>query len=309
MTTAAQGTTAQGTGPDRIPGPLGLPDHLIGMDRTLVMGILNATPDSFSDGGEHAGPAASIAHGRALAAAGADIVDIGGESTRPGAARVAPEQELDRVLPAVRDLSDRGIAVSVDTMRAEVASAAVAAGAVIINDVSGGRADPEMGPTAARLRTRLGTPPVLVAMHWRGHSEVMRDLNSYRDVARDVAAELAASLAALEAAGVERDSIVIDPGLGFSKEGDQNWELMAGLEALADLGLPILVAGSRKRFLQALDADRDAATAALTTAAALQGAWGVRVHEAGSSLAAVRVAARLRRHGMRLVGPRDGAGA
>ncbi|GAB2531950.1 dihydropteroate synthase [Brachybacterium huguangmaarense] len=252
------------------------------------MGILNVTPDSFSDGGEHDTPEGAIAHARALVAAGADIIDVGGESTRPGAARVAPDEEARRVLPVVRALAAEGICVSIDTMRAEVAAEAVAAGAVIVNDVSGGLADPAMGATAARARTVLGAPPVVVAMHWRAHSATMNALAEYDDTARDVARELGAAIEALEAAGVERSRLVADPGLGFAKDATHNWELLARWDDLAGLGLPILIGASRKRFTAALGQDRDDVTAAITAYSALRGAWCVRVHDAPASAAAVR---------------------
>lgn len=276
------------------PRPAGLPTAL-GEDRTLVMGVLNVTPDSFSDGGLHEDPVAAVAHGRRLVAEGADLVDVGGESTRPGASRVDEAEELRRVLPVVRALAADGIVVSVDTLRAAVAVESVRAGALVVNDVSAGSADAEMGAVVAGLRTRLGGPPVFVAMHWRGHSDVMQDLTDYGDVARDSAAELDGRLDALRAAGVAEDRLVVDPGLGFAKTGEQNWEVLADWDALAGHGLPILVGASRKRFLAALDADLDAATAAVSAYAAERGAWAVRVHAVPPTLAAVRVGDRLRR--------------
>lgn len=259
------------------------------------MGVLNVTPDSFSDGGEHDTPPAAIAHGRELVAQGAAIIDVGGESTRPGAPRVDEDEELRRVLPVVSALATEGIVVSVDTMRASVAAASVEAGALIVNDVSAGRADVDMGAQAARLRTRLGTPPVFIAMHWRGHSDVMNELAVYDDVAHDSAAELAERLISLREAGVEDRFLVADPGLGFSKTGEQNWELLADWEAIAAHDLPILIGASRKRFVGALGVDRDLATAAISAYSAEHGAWAVRVHEVAPSVAAVRVGDRLRR--------------
>ncbi|MEE1649427.1 dihydropteroate synthase [Brachybacterium sp. J144] len=281
---------------DRTPrrGPDGLPARL-GGDDTLVMGVLNVTPDSFSDGGEHDRAPEAIAHGRRLVAEGADIVDIGGESTRPGAPRVDEEEELRRVVPVVRALAAEGVVVSVDTMRAAVAVASVEAGALIVNDVSAGLADAEMGTIAATLRTRLGTPPVFVAMHWRGHSDVMNRLTDYGDVARDSAAELEDRLTALRAAGVEDRFLVADPGLGFSKTGEQNWEVLADWDSLTSHGLPVLIGASRKRFVSALGVDRDAATAAISAYSAERGAWAVRVHSVPPTVAAVRVGDRLRR--------------
>ncbi len=280
------------------PRPAGLPDRL-GGDDTLVMGILNVTPDSFSDGGSHDRVPDAIAHGRRLIAEGADIIDVGGESTRPGAPRVSEEEELRRVLPVIAALAAEDVVISVDTMRAAVAAAAVEAGALILNDVSAGRADADMGAAAARLRTRLGTPPVLVAMHWRGHSEVMNELAVYDDVARDSAAELAERLDALRAAGVEDRFLVADPGLGFSKTGEQNWDLLADWDTLSSHALPLLIGASRKRFVSSLGVDRDAATAAISAYSAQHGAWAVRVHAVAPTLAAVRVGDRLRRSARR----------
>ena len=263
--------------------------------RCLVMGVLNVTPDSFSDGGENLEPTAARDHGLALAAQGADLVDVGGESTRPGAVRPSEEEELRRVLPVVAALTGAGVAVSVDTMRASVAEAAVGVGAVLVNDVSGGRADPDMHVTVARL----GVPYVL--MHWRAHAEDMQQHTGYDDVVADVAAELRGQLEAALSAGIDPDRVALDPGIGFAKTGEQNWEVLAGLDRLTDLGLPVLVATSRKRFLGTLLAEgtllrppkeRDAATTATTALAAAAGAWCVRVHDVRSSADAVRVAAR-----------------
>ncbi|GIG35388.1 dihydropteroate synthase [Cellulomonas pakistanensis] len=266
--------------------------------RALVMGVVNVTPDSFSDGGRWFAPDAAVAHGLALLADGADLLDVGGESTRPGAARVPVAEELDRVLPVVRELASRGAAVSVDTTRAEVAEAAVAAGAVVVNDVSGGLADPEIRGVVAR------TGVVYVAMHWRGHADVMDSLAQYDDVVADVRRELAERVAELRAAGVADHQVVLDPGLGFAKPGSANWPLLARLPELVADGFPVLVGASRKRFLGHLLADddgapappeqRDAATAAVSALAAAAGAWCVRVHEARGTADAVRVAARWR---------------
>nr|WP_209903286.1 dihydropteroate synthase [Brachybacterium sacelli] len=259
------------------------------------MGVLNVTPDSFSDGGTHFASADAIAHGRLLAAQGAAIVDVGGESTRPGAPRVDEDEELRRVLPVVEALAAEELVISVDTMRASVAAASVEAGALIVNDVSAGRADGDMGAEAARLRTCRGTPPVFIAMHWRGHSDVMNELAVYEDAARDSARELEDRLTALREAGVEERFLVVDPGLGFSKTGEQNWDVLADWETIASHALPILIGASRKRFVSSLGVDRDAATAAISAYGAEHGAWAVRVHEVPSSLAAVRVGDRLRR--------------
>jgi len=278
----------------RTPPVAGL-EELARRDRTLVMGVVNVTPDSFSDGGEWYEPDAAVAHGRRLLDEGADILDVGGESTRPGAGRVPVEQELARVLPVVAALAADGAVVSVDTTRAVVAEQAVAAGARLVNDVSGGLADPDMAGVVAR------TGAAYVCMHWRGHADVMDDLEDYADVVTDVRAELGARLDALLAAGVRREQVVLDPGLGFSKSGASNWPLLARLGELEDLGLPVLVGASRKRFLGHLLAgpdgrpvpplSRDDATAAVTTLAAAAGAWCVRVHAVRASADAVRVVA------------------
>ena len=275
------------------------PRHVEGLPapgRCLVMGVVNVTPDSFSDGGRYLDPGLAVEHGRRLADQGADLVDVGGESTRPGALRPPVEEELARVVPVVKGLAAAGVLVSVDTMRAEVAEAAVAAGAVLVNDVSGGQADPRMLATVARL----GTPYVL--MHWRGHSAQMQQRTQYDDVVADVRAELAARLEVAVGAGVDPDRVVLDPGIGFSKTGEQNWEVLAGLDELHALGRPLLVATSRKRFLGTLLAageegerppeGRDDATTATSALAAAAGAWCVRVHAVPASADAVRVAAR-----------------
>lgn len=274
--------------------PRGLPAHLAGQQRALVMAVVNVTPDSFSDGGRYLDADAAVAHARQQVAAGADLVDVGGESTRPGAQRIAVAEELDRVLPVVRRLAAEGVVVSIDTMRAVVARAAVDAGAAVVNDVSGGLADPDMLP----FLTEVDVP--YVAMHWRGHSTVMDELARYDDVVADVVAELDARLSALGRAGVDPERVVVDPGLGFAKDHAHNWALLRGLPALRALGRPVLVGASRKRFLGALLAEggvprpveqRDAATDAVSALAAAAGAWAVRVHEARGSRDAVAVAA------------------
>ncbi len=265
--------------------------------RCLVMGVVNVTPDSFSDGGLFLEPDAAVAHGLHLRAQGADLVDVGGESTRPGARRPDADEELGRVLPVVRALAAAGVPVSVDTMRAAVAEAAVEAGAVLVNDVSGGRADAVMLRTVAAL----GVPYVL--MHWRAHSATMQQHATYDDVVTDVVDELRGQLDAAERAGVDLARVVLDPGVGFAKTADQNWELLAGLDRVRALGRPVLVATSRKRFLGELlatgdelrpPAERDDATTATSALAAAQGAWCVRVHDVRASADAVRVAARWR---------------
>jgi dihydropteroate synthase len=282
-------------GPDASPFPL--PESLASLERALVMGVVNVTPDSFSDGGQWLEPAAAVTHGTDLVALGADIVDVGGESTRPGAPRVPVEEELRRVLPVVSALAAGGAVVSIDTMRAQVAELAVAAGAAIVNDVSGGLADPGMASFVASA----AVPYVLG--HWRGHSDVMDDRADYDDVLRDVIRELRARVEAFEAAGVDPAQIVLDPGLGFAKPGVANWPILAGLDELLALGHPVLLGASRKRFLGHLLAgadpsaqpvpptERDRAGAAVSALAALAGVWAVRVHEVPPSRDAVLVAA------------------
>ncbi|MHB1614284.1 MAG: dihydropteroate synthase [Actinomycetes bacterium] len=259
------------------------------------MGVVNVTPDSFSDGGRWFTPTEGIEHGLRLLDEGADLVDVGGESTRPGAERVPVEEERRRVLPVVRALSRAGAAVSVDTMRAQVAEEACEAGAVMVNDVSGGLADPGMLAWLAAS----GVPCVL--MHWRGHSADMASRARYTDIVTEVRDELAARLTAARYAGVMTDRIVLDPGLGFAKGPEHNWALLAHLEVLIALGRPLLIGASRKAFLGRLLADaegearavedRDDATAATSALAAAVGAWGVRVHAVRPSSDAVRVAA------------------
>ncbi len=268
----------------------GLPDP----GRCVVMGVLNVTPDSFSDGGRWLDRDQAVAHGVAMRDAGADLVDVGGESTRPGAPRVEPDAELAWVLPVVRELVAAGVTVSIDTTRAVVAEAAVEAGAAVVNDVSGGLADPAMAEVVAAARV----PWIL--MHWRGHSDRMNDLADYADVVTDVRDELSARVDAAVAAGVEPTRLVLDPGLGFAKTGEHNWALLRRLDVLVGTGFPVLVGASRKRFLGSLLADergaprptsgRDVATAAVSALAAHHGAWGVRVHDVVGSLDAVRVA-------------------
>ncbi|MEV0586929.1 dihydropteroate synthase [Nonomuraea sp. NPDC050310] len=270
-------------------------------DRCLVMGVVNVTPDSFSDGGLWFDEDAAVRHGLALVAEGADLVDVGGESTRPGAARVSLEEELHRVVPVIRRLSAEGVAVSVDTMRAEVARAAVEAGALLVNDVSGGLADPDM----PRVVAATGVP--YVVMHWRGHSHSMDSRAIYDDVVGEVREELAKRVAMVLAEGVDESQIVLDPGLGFAKTAEHNWAVLAGMERLLDLGYPLLIGASRKRFLGRLLADADgsprpfarsdAATVAVSALAAGSGAWCVRVHEVGPNADAVRVAAAWKRGG------------
>nr|WP_319593303.1 dihydropteroate synthase [Georgenia subflava] len=279
-------------------GPRPLPASVQDPGRALVMGVVNVTPDSFSDGGQWFDTDVAIAHARHLLAQGADIVDIGGESTRPGAAPVTPDEERVRVLPVVRALVADGAVVSVDTVNATTARAAAEAGAHIVNDVSGGLADPEMAPTLAR------TGLVYVIQHWRGSPETMDSLATYDDVVGEVCAELEQRVAGARRAGVRPEQIVVDPGLGFAKKAPHNWLLLAHLDALAELGHPVLVGASRKRFLSAVVppalADqplaRDNATSAISALSAAAGAWAVRVHEVAASVDAVRVAAAWQGH-------------
>ncbi|MEZ0077022.1 dihydropteroate synthase [Planotetraspora sp. GP83] len=272
----------------RVPG---MPDP----GRCLVMGVVNVTPDSFSDGGEWFDFDTAIRHGLDLVGEGADIVDVGGESTRPGAARVSLEEELRRVEPVIRALAQEGVTVSVDTMRAEVAEVAVEAGAKLVNDVSGGLADPAM----PRVVAATGVP--YVVMHWRGHSRDMDSRAIYADVVVEVAEELRKRVDSVLAEGVSEEQIVLDPGLGFSKKPQHNWALLAGIGRLTELGHPLIIGASRKRFLGRLLADAegtprpfsgsDDATLAVTALAARAGAWCVRVHQVGPNADAVRVAA------------------
>ena len=267
------------------------------LGRCAVLGVVNVTPDSFSDGGEFYVADAAVRHGLDLLHAGVDLIDIGGESTRPGAPRVEPAEELRRVLPVVRELAAAGVLVSIDTMRAEVAEQALAAGARVVNDVSGGLADPAMVPLVASAEV----PYVL--MHWRGHSIDMNSRAAYHDVVGEVVAELAERMARVVDGGIDPERIIVDPGLGFAKRWEHDWPLLRRLDALFALGRPVLVAASRKRFLQRLVAaghpdappptprECDAATTALSALVAASGAWGVRVHDATASVDAVRVAA------------------
>ncbi|OBB90901.1 dihydropteroate synthase [Mycobacterium sp. 852002-30065_SCH5024008] len=258
------------------------------------MGVLNVTDDSFSDGGRYLDTGDAVAHGLALAADGADIVDVGGESTRPGATRIDPQVETSRVIPVVKELVAEGITVSIDTMHADVARAALQNGARIVNDVSGGRADPSMAP----LLADAGVPWVL--MHWRSVSAARpHAVPHYDDVVAEVRAELLASVDAAVSAGVDPANLVIDPGLGFAKTGQHNWALLRALPQLVDTGIPVLLGASRKRFLGTLlagpdgsprpPAGRETATAVISALAALYGAWGVRVHDVRATADALKV--------------------
>jgi dihydropteroate synthase len=257
---------------------------------TRIMGIVNVTPDSFSDGGRYLDADAAVAHGLRLRGQGADLLDVGGESTRPGAPRVAPEEERDRVLPVIGALAAAGAVVSVDTMNATTAVAAVAAGACIVNDVSGGLADPELLTAVAE------TGADIVLGHWRGPSAEMYANAEYGDVPRDVAAELIGRVEAAAAAGIPPARIVLDPGIGFGKHGAQNWAVLRGLPGLVGLGPRVLLGTSRKRFLSdALGGDapeprRDLATAVTSVLAAQAGVWAVRVHDVVATSDALRIA-------------------
>lgn len=269
--------------------------------RTAVMGVINVTPDSFSDGGTFFDPTTAIRHGRQMIADGADIIDVGGESTRPGSDRVGQEIERERVLPVITALVGHGAVISIDTMRAVVARDAVAAGAGLVNDVSGGQADPDMFAAAADL----AVPYVL--MHWRGHGKHMDRLARYTDVVAEVGAELSRQVDQATAAGVAEERLILDPGLGFAKTGEHNWQLLHHLDALSRLGRPLLLGASRKRFLGSLLAgpqqeprpatERDHASAALTWWAAQQGVWGVRVHAVRPSVDGLAVLQRLQGSG------------
>ena len=265
--------------------------------RTLVVGVVNVTPDSFSDGGEWFDPRAAITHGLDLLAEGADIIDIGGESTRPGATRPEVSEELRRVLPVIRELAAAGACVSIDTMRTAVAERAIAAGAGLVNDVSGGKADDRM----LHLVAESGVP--YICMHWRGHSEDMQSKASYADVVTEVIAELRTQLDEAVSAGVAPEKLIIDPGFGFAKTGEHNWHMLQRLEEFDVLGRPMVAGVSRKTFLGRLLADpegsprpakqRDDATTALTTVLALRRVWAVRVHSVRASRDAIAVAQRL----------------
>jgi dihydropteroate synthase len=291
--------TAEHDGSELRPALTGLPVA----DRCLVMGVVNVTPDSFSDGGDWLDPDKAVKHGIELAMQGADIIDVGGESTRPGAQRVSAAEELNRVLPVVTALAQAGSYVSIDTMRAEVASKALAAGAAMVNDVSGGQADQDMAAVIAAA----GVP--YVVMHWRGHSADMYGPAVYGDVVAEVRAELDSRVHALLAAGVDQKQLILDPGLGFAKLPEHNWTLLAHLDHIARLPgypepFPVLVAASRKGFLGKLLAGPDGqprpftrnddATIAVTALAVLSGAWCVRVHAVPGNVDAVRVATRWR---------------
>ncbi len=239
----------------------------------LVMGILNLTPASFADGGRHNSFDAGVARGLEMVAEGVDIIDIGGESTRPGADRISAEEEQARVLPVITELAKHGVKISIDTMRADTAEKAVQAGAAIINDVSGGLSDPAMFATVKKL----GVPYIL--MHWRGESKDMNSRAIYTDVVNDVISEINSQVDAALDAGINKSQIIIDPGLGFAKDAEHNWEILRNLKAFTSMGYPVLIGASRKRFLGGDNPDeREAATIELTKTLVPQGIWGVRVH-------------------------------
>ena len=278
---------------NRFPAVRGLPQP----GRTLVIGVVNVTPDSFSDGGKWFDPRAAIEHGLRLIAEGADIIDVGGESTRPGAVRPEMAEELRRVLPVVAELAAAGAIVSIDTMRPRVVAEAVGSGARMVNDVSGGQADAGMLPLVAELEVPY------ICMHWRGHSTDMQSLASYADVVSEVVAELRVQVTSALSAGIAADRLILDPGFGFAKTGEHNWQLLQRMQELEVLELPILAGVSRKAFLGTLlvDADgrprpaldRDDATTALTTLLATAGIWGVRVHSVRANRDAIAVVHRL----------------
>lgn len=260
-----------------------------------VMGVLNVTPDSFSDGNQYNSLESAVDHAKLLVLAGAQIIDIGGESTRPGATRITPEEEQARVIPVIQAVSDLkfDVQISIDTMNASTAELAIAAGAVIINDVSGGLADENMFTVAAKHDV------FIVISHWRGHSDIMNTLAAYQNVAEEVAQELQERVDAAITAGIKRENIIVDPGLGFAKDMKQNWQLVARLDEIEKLGLPVLVGASRKRFIAgALDEEepnsvsherRDVATAVLTALLMQRKLWGVRVHNVLATVDAINI--------------------
>ncbi|GAA1000576.1 dihydropteroate synthase [Subtercola frigoramans] len=258
--------------------------------RTLIMGIVNVTTDSFSDGGRWLRSEAAIQHALELVAAGADLIDVGGESTRPGARRVPVAEEQHRVVPVIRELARRGVALSIDTMNASTARAAIEAGAILVNDVSGTASDPLMTPTIIELEA-----PIIVS-HWRGHSDTMNSRAVYADVVAEVRAELEYQVAELVVRGVRIDRLLVDPGLGFAKNSEHNWKILGHLDALTSFGLPVVVGASRKRFIgELLPAgaameERDFGSAVAAALAAQAGAWAVRVHDIETTTAALAVA-------------------
>lgn len=257
--------------------------------RPIIVGVLNVTPDSFSDGGDYLSVDAAVAHATELRSQGADLIDVGGESTRPGAERVDPGVEQQRVMPVLRALVERGIPVSIDTMNAATARAAAEVGVRVVNDVSGGLADPDMYRTVAATGVRY------IASHWRGHSDTMNDFSHYDDVVREVRDALKSRIAELLVWGVSPERIIIDPGLGFAKNSEHNWAILGSLPELVSIGYPVLIGASRKRFLAqfaqegAPTSARDDATATISALAAAAGVWGVRVHDVPSTRTALEV--------------------
>lgn len=276
--------------------PSGISPQLANKNRCLVVGVLNVTPDSFSDGGFFSNTKEAVEHAQELIHQGADLIDVGGESTRPGATRIEAFEEQKRVIPVIEELTNLGIITSIDTMRSETAQEAAKAGAQIVNDVSGGLADENMHKTVAKLDLAY------VLMHWRGHSTVMDDLAKYSDVVTEVLKEIDTQVQKAIKSGVQRNKIVIDPGLGFAKNPEHNWEILRKFEQLHSLELPIYVGASRKRFLAEVaypqgstdPKDRDLATSAISSYVSLNGAWAVRVHDVAGSVAAVKVTNQLR---------------
>ena len=237
------------------------------------MGILNVTPDSFADGGKHFTFDHAVARGLQMIEEGVDIIDIGGESTRPGAERVSEAEEQGRVIPVIKALAGKGADISIDTMRASTARLAIEAGASIVNDVSGGAADPEMFATVASLGCKY------TLMHWRGHSKDMNEKARYNDVVVEVIEEVTIQLDKALAAGIKRENIVLDPGLGFAKDSEHNWEILKRLDEFQALGYPVLIGHSRKRFIGGDTPDeREAGTLAISESLVGTGIWAVRVH-------------------------------
>ena len=249
----------------------------------LVMGILNVTPDSFADGGLHYEESLAITHGLEMIDDGVDIIDVGGESTRPGADRISEEEEQARVIPVIRELAKKGVVISIDTMRATTAKLAVEAGASIVNDVSGGAADPDMFSTVAQLGCKY------TLMHWRGHSKDMNEKAIYGDVVAEVIEEVTLQLDKALAAGVKRENIILDPGIGFAKNAEHNWEVLNRIDEFVALGYPVLIGHSRKRFLGGDHPDeREEATVAVTQSLVGKGIWAVRVHGVKANVKAAR---------------------
>ena len=275
--------------------PQGLPAKLNNLNRTLIVGVLNVTPDSFSDGGEFSNTKSAINQAQKLITQGADLIDVGGESTRPGANQISVDEELDRVLPVIKELKNLNILTSIDTMKSEVALAAINAGANLVNDVSGGLADKNMHKVVAKL----DVPYVL--MHWRGHSKNMDELAKYKNVTNEVIDEIQKQVQSALESGIRKEKIAIDPGLGFAKNPEHNWEILRNIDKLLELNLPLYIGASRKRFLAEFaipqdstdPKDRDIATSVVTTFAALKNVWAVRVHDVESSFRAVKLIEKL----------------